>query len=199
MKIIGLIGALGLGAASAAAVAACGSSNASHVSLPTVTITTPAPTTTTQPAPTATAPGATTTLPTVTAPPSQTRTATGPAFTQTTGGTSSPSGDLQAAVAKLTARGYAPVNTSSYDPDQTLRVLIGRTGGAEQAFFFDGTTFLGTDAKDPSGSISVLGQTDTEVTLRYATTSGPATVHFELDMGKLTPLDPIPSATSRSG
>jgi hypothetical protein len=199
MKLIGLIGALGLGAASAAAVAACGSSNASHASLPTVTITTPAPTTTTQPTSTATAPTTTTTLPTVTSPPAQTRTATGPAFTQTTGGTSSPSGDLQAAVAKLKVRGYAPVSTASYDPNQTLRVLIGRNGGAEQAFFFDGTTFLGTDTKDPSRSISVTSQTDTGVTLRYSTTNGPATVHFELDMGKLTPLDTIPSSTSRLG
>jgi hypothetical protein len=200
MKLIGLIGALGLGAASAAGLAACGSGNSSQVSLPTVTITTPAP----SPAPTqqatiTTAPTTTTTIPDVTTPVNQTRTATAPAFTKTTGGTSAQGGDLQAAVATLRTRGYTPTSTSSYDPDQTLRVLIGSSGGAEQAFFFDGTTYLGTDTKLPSRSISVTGQTDTEVTLQYATTNGPVTVHFELDMGQLTPLDTIPSTAARSG
>lgn len=197
MKLIGLIGALALGATAAAGVAACGSSNSSAVSVPTVTITTPAPTPTQQASTPATPPPVTTTLPTVTNAPAQTRTATAPAFTQTTGGTSSQGGALGAAVATLRARGYTPVSTSTYDADQTLRVLVGASGGAEQAFFFDGTTYLGTDTKDPSRSISVTGQTDTEVTLRYATTSGSATVHFELDMGQLTPLDTIPSTASR--
>jgi hypothetical protein len=198
MKLISLIGALGLGAASAAGVAACGSGNAS-TRLPTVTITTPAPApveTTEQPSETTT-PATTTTIPTVTSPPAQTRTATAPAFTETTGGTAAEGGDLGAAVATLKTRGYTPVSTSTYDPDQTLRVLIGASGGAEQAFFFDGTTYLGTDTKLPSRSISVTGQTDTEVTLQYATTNGPANVHFELDMGQLTPLDAIPSTAAR--
>jgi hypothetical protein len=199
MKLIGLIGALGLGAATAAGVAACGSSSdASNVSLPTVTKTVVAsppsdvaPTTTAAPQPT------TTTVPTVTNPPAQTRTATAPAFTETTGGTSSAGGDLQAAVATLRTRGYAPVSTSTYDSGDTLRVLIGANGGAEQAFFFDGTTYLGTDTKLPSRSIAVTGQTDTEVTLSYATTAGSASVRFELDQGALTPLDPIPSSAAR--
>jgi hypothetical protein len=199
MKLIGLIGALGLGAATAAGLAACGSSNSSQASLPTVTITTPAPATPAQQAPVTAAPTTTTTIPNVTTPVNQTRTATAPAFTKTTGGTSPQGGDLQAAVATLKTRGYAPLSTSSYDPDQTLRVLIGSNGGAEQAFFFDGTTYLGTDTKLPSRSISVTGQTDTEVTLQYGTANGPATVHFELDMGQLTPLDAIPSTAARSG
>jgi hypothetical protein len=202
MKLIGLIAALCLGAASAAGLVACGSSNASGTSLPTVTITAPAPApapTPAQPAPQATVPSTTTTIPNVTTPVNQTRTATAPAFTSTTGGTSSQGGDLQAAVATLKTRGYTPLGTSSYDPDQTLRVLIGSSGGAEQAFFFDGTSYLGTDTKLPSRSISVTGQTDTEVTLRYGTTNGPVSVHFELDMGELTPLDTIPSTAARAG
>jgi LppP/LprE lipoprotein len=198
MKLIGVIGALFLGAASAAGVAACGSSNASQTSLPTVTITAPPPTPTQQ-APTATVPATTTTIPNVTTPVNQTRTATAPAFTSTTGGTSAQGGDLQAAVATLKTRGYTPLSTSTYDPDQTLRVLIGSSGGREQAFFFDGTTYLGTDTKLPSRSISVTGQTDTEVTLQYGTTNGPVSVHFELDMGQLTPLDTIPSTAARTG
>jgi LppP/LprE lipoprotein len=202
MKLISLLGALGVGAACAAGIAACGSSNASNVSLPTVTITTPAgppsATDTQPPATETTAPTTTTTIPTVTSPPAQTRTATAPAFTQTSGGTSADSGDLLAAVTTLKARGYEPVSTSTYDANETLRVVIGANGGAEQAFFFDGPTYLGTDTKDPSRSISVTGQTDTEVTLRYGTTNGSATVRFELDMGQLTPLDTIPSASSRA-
>jgi hypothetical protein len=202
MKLVSLIGALGVGAATAAGIAACGSSDASNASLPTVTITTPATQSTApdQTAPATTTPATTTTtLPTVTSPPTQTRTATAPAFTQTTGGTSSDGGDLGAAVATMKARGYAPVSTSTYAADQTLRVLIGANGGAEQAFFFDGTTYLGTDTKDPSRSIAVTGQTDTEVSLRYATTNGSTTVRYELDSGRLTPLDAIPSAASRAG
>ncbi|HEY5198338.1 MAG TPA: LppP/LprE family lipoprotein [Solirubrobacteraceae bacterium] len=197
MKLIGAIGALAVGMATAGGVAACGSSNASSPSLPTVTITTPAPTPTEQPSTPATTPATTTTLPTVINPPAQTRTATGPAFTQTTGGASSEDGALGAAVATLKSRGYTPVSTSTYDPNQTLRVLIGSSGGAEQAFFFDGTKYLGTDTKDPSRSISVTGQADTEVTLRYGTTNGSATVHFELDMGQLAPLETIPTTASR--
>jgi hypothetical protein len=201
MRLITLIGALGLGAAAAAGVAACGSGNA-NVTLPTVTVTAPASppagapqTTTTQPPSTPTT--STTTIPTVTNPPAQTRTATAPAFTETTGGTPSPGGALAAAVATLKARGYAPVSTSTYNPNDTLRVLIGASGSAEQAFFFDGTTYLGTDTKDPSRSISVTGESDTEVSLRYATTSGSATVRFQLDMGELSPLGTIPSTAAR--
>ncbi len=200
MRLLGLIGALGLGAACAAGVAACGASNSSSGRLPTVTITTPAPSAPAQqPTTTASTPATTTTLPNVTTPANQTRTGTAPAFTETTGGTSAPGGGLEAAVASLETRGYRPLGTSSYDPNQTLRVLIGSNGAREQAFFFDGTTYLGTDTKLPSRSIAVTGQDDTAVALRYATTSGPVTVHFELDGGRLTPLDPIPSAASRSG
>jgi hypothetical protein len=196
MKLIGLIGALGLGAATAAGVAACGSSNASSGRLPTVTITAPAPAPTgQQPSPAATTP-ATTTTPSVTTPARATRTAPAPAFTRTTGGTSATGGDAAAAAAAVMRRGYTPV-TQTYDPSQTLRVLIGSSGGRQQAFFFDGSTYLGTDTKLPSRSIAVVGQSDTEVTLRYATSTGPATVHFALDMGKLAPLDPIPSVAAR--
>jgi hypothetical protein len=199
MRLITLIGALGLGAATAAGIAACGSTNA-NVTLPTVTVTTPASPAASTPQTTAappTTPATTTTIPTVTNPPTQTRTATAPAFTETTGGTPSVGAALGAAVATLKARGYTPVSTSTYDANDTLRVLIGANGGAQQAFFFDGTTYLGTDTKDPSRSISVTGQTDTEVTLRYATSSGSASVGFELDMGVLTPLGPIPSTAAR--
>jgi len=200
MRVVSLIGVLGLGAASAAGLAACGASNSPRGPLPTVTITTPAPAPATQqPASTASTPTTPTTVPRLTTPADQTRTGPAPAFTRTTGGTAAQGGPLEAAVASLRTRGYTPLNTSSYDPNQTLRVLIGSNGGREQAFFFDGTTYLGTDTKLPSRSIAVTGQSDTGITLRYATTSGPVSVHFELDRGHLTPLDPIPSTAARTG
>ncbi len=114
--------------------------------------------------------------------------------------------DLQAAIAVLARHGYAPVSTATYDPGNTLRVLIGRRtdGGGELAFFFDETIYLGTDATTPSAQIRLLGQSDTEVTLAYAifrpgaaTASSQRAVHFELDMGQLGALDSLPSVAER--
>jgi hypothetical protein len=99
--------------------------------------------------------------------------------------------------------GYTPNDTSDYHPNQTLRVLIGtRTGSAEgsgqQAFFFVDGRYIGTDAKQPSAQIHVVSQGDTEVTLAYALSSGSqASVRFQLNNGKLVPLDQIPPASSR--
>jgi hypothetical protein len=100
------------------------------------------------------------------------------------------------------------LSPSTYHADDTLRVLIGtRTGASaptERAFFFDQTIYLGTDARLPSAQISLLGHSDTEVTLGYAIyragASTPSTVrrvHFALDMGQLSALDPLPSAAAR--
>jgi hypothetical protein len=87
-------------------------------------------------------------------------------------------------------------------------VVIGTRSGAslptERAFFFDQTMYLGTDARLPSARISLLGHSDTEVTLGYAiyrpgasTPSRVRRVHFALDMGQLSALDPLPSTASR--
>jgi len=82
-------------------------------------------------------------------------------------------------------------------------VLVGtRTGSAagngQQAFFFVDGRYLGTDAKQPSAQISVVSQGDTEVALAYALAGGGrATVHFQLNNGKLVPLGSIPSASAR--
>jgi hypothetical protein len=190
-------------------LAACGGSSNSSASAPvTVTVTAPSEPTTTSPPPTAPPPAATTPATTAPAP---TRTAPGPAFTRTTGGTPAAS-DLDAAVAKLRALGFSPLSTGTYDAGETLRVLVGaRTGSADahtqQAFFFDGAKYLGTDAAATSGQIGVVGHGDTDVTLRYAIyrpgdadccPSGAArTVRFELDSGRLVAVDPIPSLASR--
>jgi hypothetical protein len=142
------------------------------------------------------APPATTTTATTT-----TRTETGPAFVAPN---PSPGGALGAAIAVLGRRGYSALDTSTYRPGDTLRVLVGRAAGGERAFFFDQGTYLGTDAAAASGHISVLSHNDTEVTLAYAiypagasSPSGRRRVRFALDMGQLSPLDPIPSVSLR--
>jgi LppP/LprE lipoprotein len=108
-----------------------------------------------------------------------------------------------AAEAVLREHGYTPVEASQYHAQQTLRVLVGANGGAQQAFFFVDGRYIGTDTKQPSASVKVLSQGDTEVTLGYGLyrgeqTAGQATVRFALNDGKLTALDPIPPASSAS-
>ena len=77
---------------------------------------------------------------------------------------------------------------------------------AEQAFFFVGDTFIGTDTKDPSASIEVAAQDGNSVTLSYGLyrpadqidvpTGGTAEVTYRWDGSRLTPEDPIPSAST---
>jgi hypothetical protein len=89
-------------------------------------------------------------------------------------------------------------------------VLIGtRTGFGEQAFFFVNGRYIGTDSTEPSATLHVVNQNDTEVTLAYplyrkgvplcCPGGGQAQVHFQLNNGKLVPLDPIPPASSTNG
>jgi hypothetical protein len=213
---IGALTVLAL-AACGAVLAGCGSSQTKTVSVagaPTITSnstptstatqthTTTTPTTTTSTAPTGTAGG--------TAAPGPTHTAPEPEFTQQE---NHPEGVSEAAAA-LKARGYTPAEASQYHPNQTLRVLVGTQAGSsdgygQQAFFFVGGRYIGTDTKEPSASVKVLSQSDTEVTLGYplyrpgdplaSPSAGQATVHFQLNNGKLTALDPIPPASSTAG
>jgi hypothetical protein len=166
-------------------------------------------TTTTQPTTTTTrasTPKSTTPAPSEnggTSGPTTTRTAPEPAFTHTSTGTVATAVGLSGAEAVLSAKGFTTNAASDYHPNQTLRVLIGtRTGSAEgggqQAFFFVDGRYIGTDAKQPSAQIHVVSQGDTEVTLAYALSGGgQATVRFQLNNGKLVPLDSIPAANSR--
>ncbi len=136
-----------------------------------------------------------------------TRTQTGPAFVGPNPSSGAAVGrDLAAAIAVLARTGYVPLRTSTYDADDTLRVLIGRLPGSsqERAFFFDQTIYLGTDASTPSEQISLVSQNDTEATLAYgiyrpgaSSPSGQQRVRFALDMGQLSPLDALPSAAAR--
>jgi hypothetical protein len=141
-----------------------------------------------------------------------TRSATAPAFAAKEKGGAAEG--LPAALAVVRAHGYTANDTSDYHPDQTLRVLVGtgshsNDGYDKQAFFFLDGRYLGTDAGRPSAQISVVSQNDTEVTLAYrlyhpndplcCPGGGEARVRFQLNNGRLTPLDPIPPVNSTTG
>ncbi|HXC24020.1 MAG TPA: LppP/LprE family lipoprotein [Solirubrobacteraceae bacterium] len=117
-------------------------------------------------------------------------------------------------MAVVKAHGYTAGETSTYRPEQTLRVLVGtRTGSSDgygqQAFFFVDGRYIGTDASEPSASVKVVGQSDTEVTLAYSLykpgdplgkpSGGERTVRFQLNNGHLVAVDPIPAASARNG
>jgi LppP/LprE lipoprotein len=174
-------------------------------------------TTATQPAGAATTPTGTTTTGTApgggTSAPTTTRTATAPAFTEKGSGSAAPEG-LPAALAVVRAHGYTAKDTSDYHPDQTLRVLVGTGGHSndgydKQAFFFVDGRYIGTDSSQPSAQVSVVSQSDTEVTLAYSLYrpgdplccpgGGQARVRFQLNNGRLEPLDPIPPVNSGAG
>lgn len=149
--------------------------------------------------------------------PSTTRTAPEPAFTNHGGGTSAgeaAGSEVAAAVAAVKAQGYTPNDAAEYHPHQTLTVLLGtRTGSADgydqRAFFFEDGRYIGTDSSQPSASMRVVSQGETEVVIAYALyrshdplccpSGGQATVHFQLDDGQLTPLQPIPPTQSATG
>jgi hypothetical protein len=220
-KLTTALGALLLGAGAGAVLGGCGSSSTKTVSVaetPTVAQSSTTSSTQTHASTTAKAPTPTTTA--TTSPPAgtaggseapaSTRTATEPAFTHQ----ETQSEAVKEAVSVLESRGYTPSETSQYHPNQTLRVLVGtRTGSSDgygqQAFFFIDGRYIGTDTKEPSATVKVLAQSDTEVTLGYPLyrpgdplanpSGGQATVHFQLNDGKLTPVGTIPPANSSTG
>lgn len=115
---------------------------------------------------------------------------------------STPGAALSAAIAVLARHGYVPVETASYDAQDTLRVLVGaqRDGHVpgEHAFFFNEATYLGTDASAPSAAITVLAHSDSEVTLGYAVAGSVRAVQFALNMGAVMALSPLPSVAARA-
>jgi hypothetical protein len=151
--------------------------------------------------------------------PTVTRTVTVPAETTTTstGSDTAPQRpldpraplSLHAAEQVLAAHGYAPLGERDWQPGQALKVLLGvsRASGAraEQAFYFVGDTFIGTDTKDPSAMIEVSAQDGDSVTLSYGLyrpadqidvpTGGTAEVTYRWDGSRLMPEEPIPSAS----
>jgi hypothetical protein len=206
-----LAAAMVLGAMGTTLLGGCGSQtktvsvSSAPPSSPQTTTSAGSSTTTTQSTSTATATATTTST-------STTRSASEPAFVKH-GGQGESSG-TSAAQQTLRTRGFTAANPAEYHPQQTLAVLVGtRTGSGDgynqQAFFFVNGKFIGTDASDPSASVRVVQQSDTEVTLAYplyrphdplcCPGAGQAKVRFQLNNGKLTPLDPIPPAQSKSG
>jgi hypothetical protein len=205
--------ALAAGVCCAALLGACGGStktvtvsSAPLTPLTTSTHTTPTTSTSTKPS---TAQAQTTTGGGASAP-STTHSAPEPAFTQHEASAEG----VGAAAAAVRAKGFTPNDTAEYHSNQTLRVLIGtrtgsRDGYGQQAFFFVNGHYIGTDAKEPSATVKVLSQSDTEVTLAYplyrkndppsSPSGGQATVRFALNNGKLTPLSQIPPASSANG
>lgn len=143
-----------------------------------------------------------------------TQTVTAPAATQpaTQPATTVPATEpltLHAAEQVLDGRGFATLTERDWRPDQELKVLLGvRRGvsdtGAQQAFFFAGDRFIGTDTKDPSGRIAVADQSGDSVTLTYALyrpgdsieqpSGGSTDVTYLWDDGRLAPREEIPPA-----
>jgi hypothetical protein len=141
--------------------------------------------------------------------PATTRSASEPAFVES----GQKAEGATAAAAVVRAHGYTPSDTSEYHSGQTLRVLVAtRTGSGDgygqQAFFFVGPRFIGTDTKEPSAKVRVVSQGDTQVTLSYplyrpkdalcCPGAGQAQVRYQLNNGHLQALDPIPPATSKT-
>jgi LppP/LprE lipoprotein len=193
-----------------AVLAGCGAQTKT-VTVASAPATTSSSTATTAPSTTSSSPATTTSATTPTST-STTRTAPEPSFTEPE--REAKSGTLGAAVAALRTRGYTPNDTAEYHSGQTLRVLVGtRTGSAEgygqQAFFFVDGHYLGTDTKEASAKVKVVSQDDTEIAIAYplyragdplcCPGGGQRVVHFALNNGKLTALDPIPPASSKTG
>ncbi|HEV7529303.1 MAG TPA: LppP/LprE family lipoprotein [Solirubrobacteraceae bacterium] len=198
-------------ACAAALLAACGSSTKTVTASSAPPATQTAAATTAKTTSTATTPAQTTSTSTAgTTPSATTRAAPEPAFTQH----EAKAEGVSAAAAIVRERGFTPNATSDYHANQALRVLVGtRTGSGDgygqQAFFFVNGRYIGTDAKQPSATVKVVGQSDTEVTLGYplyrksdplsSPSGGEARVTFQLNNGKLVPLGKIPPAESTSG
>ncbi len=214
-RLARLGGVLAAGLACAALAGGCGGSSTKTVSVassPSETETTAASTTSTNTEAQSTT--STSTTPSATTGTQATRTASAPAFTRQGGSEATPQGATATATAVVRAHGYTPNDTSQYHPDQTLTVLVGtRTGSGDgydqQAFFFLNGRYIGTDTAQPSAAVKVVSQGDTEVTLAYplyrahdplcCPSGGSASVSFQLNNGKLTPLQSIPPASSATG
>lgn len=142
-----------------------------------------------------------------------TRSAPEPAFAEKE---KSSDGGERLATAEATVRrqGYKIDDPSDYHANQTLTVLIGtgersNDGYDKRAFFFVDGKYIGTDSTQPSAGLSVSGQSDTEVVLSYTLykpgnslccpAGGQAKVRFQLNDGRLAPLDPIPPVSSNEG
>ena len=104
-----------------------------------------------------------------------------------------------AAVSTLREQGYRPVALSDYEPDNVLRVLVGKGDGGQRAFFFARKRFLGNDTTDDSASVRVARAGNRSVSLSYKLAEGGRSrVLFRWDGEKLEPQTAIPPAVQRA-
>jgi eukaryotic-like serine/threonine-protein kinase len=118
--------------------------------------------------------------------------------------------DFNAASQTVNQLGYnvvTPPNSQDPAPD-ALNVLIGQCDGSadgycENAFFFVGSKYIGTDISSKDAAVSIAWQNDTTVALSYplyargdplcCPTDGVRLVRFSWDGQSLSPLDPLPA------
>jgi len=114
-----------------------------------------------------------------------------------------------AAAEVVRSRGFEVTRLRDWDPDDTLRVLIGRsTTGGELAFFFVNGDYIGNDSGDPSASLRVRRTRDLTATLTYRTyapgddadkpTGDRVDVRFTWDGARLTPASALPDPSLRT-
>ena len=115
--------------------------------------------------------------------------------------------DQAAAIVK--SRGFTVTRLRDWDPDDTLRVLIGKTSsGGRLAFFFVQGDYIGNDSSDVSAYLRVKRTADLTATLTYevaqpSTTGGDPTtskldVRFTWDGSRLNPDQELPPASQRA-
>jgi hypothetical protein len=122
--------------------------------------------------------------------------------------------DFNAASQTVNQLGYNVVSPSTdWEPELgALNVLIGQcdgsaTGYCENAFFFVGSKYIGTDLSGTDIQVSVAWQTDTTVALSYplygqgdphcCPSGGARLVRFRWNGHSLKPLDPLPANPNR--
>ena len=109
----------------------------------------------------------------------------------------------------VTSRSFDVIDKKHWNPDDTLRVLIGRaSSGGEMAFFFAQGQYLGNDSTDTSAKLRVKKTGDLEVVLSYGIyqsgddplkpTGDPIIVHFRYDGAQVTPVEAVPAPEQRT-
>jgi hypothetical protein len=115
--------------------------------------------------------------------------------------------ERDAAAEIVRSRGFEVERLRDWDPDDTLRVLVGRSDSGELAFFFVNGDYIGNDTGEPSADLRVRRTSDLSVTLRYRTyapgdddrpTGDRVDVRFTWDGVQLTPASALPDPTLRT-
>ena len=113
-----------------------------------------------------------------------------------------------AAADLVRSRGFTVTRLRDYDPEDTPRVLIGKTSsGGRLAFFFVQGDYIGNDSTEVSGRLRVKRTADLTTTLTYgvaqpSTTGGDPTVskldvRFTWDGSRLNPDQELPPTAQR--